>query len=328
MTRLQLTLVATVLVIAPITACAKAKRPSLQPSAPVAGAVMWVEPTDIATRDLFYGPWGADHAPDATGTFTLVASKHSGVNLGMTVKDSRDREWSVKTPHPGGLDSEAPVEVAVSRLLSAVGYPQPPVYFLPAFKLKDDLGTRVMTGGRFRLKDATLTDEGEWQWEDNPFIGTRPYQGLQVLLMMLNSTDLKNSNNSVYHHRTGDLVEQWYTVRDVGAALGDYDRFTPRKGHVGAFERTPYIKGVNNGFVDFAYKGWYRPFVEDRITPADVEWAGNLLGRLSQQQWNDAFRAAGYAPQEAARFIAKLQNKVQEGQALANNTNRRSRDQE
>ena len=44
--------------VASATACAKAKRPALQPSAPVTGAVMWVEPTDIATRDLFYGPWG------------------------------------------------------------------------------------------------------------------------------------------------------------------------------------------------------------------------------------------------------------------------------
>jgi len=327
MTRRQWTLVATVLVVAPITACAKAPRPSLQPSAPVAGAVLWVEPTDIATRDLFYGPWGAEHAPDATDTFTLVASNHSGVNLAMTVTDSRHREWSVKTPYLGGLDSEAPVEVVVSRLLSAVGYPQPAVYFLPAFRLTDDLGTRVMAGGRFRLQDAALTDEGFWQWEENPFIGTKPYQGLQVILMMLNSTDLKNSNNTLYQRRTGDLVEQWYAVRDVGAALGDYHRFIPRKNHIAAFEKTPFIVGVNNGYVDFAYQGSYRPFVEGRITPADVAWASNWLGRLSDPQWQDAFRAAGYQPADASRFIAKLQQKVREGQALANDINRSSRDQ-
>lgn len=308
-------------------ACAKAKRPALQPSAPVPGAVLWVEPTDLATRDLFYGPWGQQNAPDPADTFTLVATKHSGVNLGMTVKDSRGREWSVKTPYPGGLDSEAPVEVAVSRLLSAVGYPQPPVYFLPAFRLKDDLGTRDMVGGRFRLKDDGLTDEGEWRWEENPFVGTKPYQGLQVILMMLNSTDLKNSNNTLYHRRNGDLVEQWYAVRDVGAALGDYDRFTPRKNHVNAFEKTPFIAGVNNGYVDFAYKGWYRPFVEGRISPADVQWASALLGRLSDKQWNDAFRAAHYEPAVAARFIARLKAKVAEGRSvttmLARKTSRR-----
>ena len=103
-------------------------------------ASMWVEPTDLASRDLFHGPWGAENAPDPKGVYTLVERKHTGVNLGMTVKDDKGREWSVKQPFPGSLDSEAPVEVVVSRLLSAIGYHQPPVYFLPAFTLKDDLG--------------------------------------------------------------------------------------------------------------------------------------------------------------------------------------------
>ena len=305
-----------VMLMASAAACAKAKRPALQPSAPVPGAVLWVEPTDLPSRDLFYGPWGKQNAPNPADTFTLVETKHSGVNLGMTVKDSQDREWSVKTPYPGGLDSEAPVEVAVSRLLSAVGYPQPPVYFLPAFRLKDDLGTRDMVGGRFRLKDARLTDEGEWRWEENPFIGTKPYQGLQVILMMFNSTDLKNSNITLYHRRYGDLVEQWYAVPDLGAALGDYDRFTPRKNNANAFEKTAFINGVSNGYVDFAYKGWYRPFVEGRISPADVQWASALLGRLSDRQWNDAFRAAGYEPEVAARFIRRMKAKIAEGRSI------------
>lgn len=315
MKRAAVTLV-TILVLASAAACAKAKRPALQPSAPVPGAILWTEPSDLASRDLFYGPWGAEGAPNPAETYRLVETKHSGVNLGMTVKDSRGREWSVKTPYPGGLDSEAPVEVAVSRLLSAVGYRQPPVYFLPAFKLQDDFGTRTMVGGRFRLKDKTLKDEGTWAWEENPFIGTKPYQGLLVILTMLNSTDMKNSNNTLYQRQNGDLVEQWYVVRDIGSALGDYDRFTPRKNNIAAFEKTPYINGVANGHVQFAYKGWYTPFIEDRISPADVVWASNLLGRLSDQQWNDAFRAAGYEPAEAGRFIAKLKQKVQEGRSL------------
>ena len=45
-----------------------------------------------------------------------------------------------------------------------------------------------------------------------------------MLLMMFNSTDLKNTNNSLYEHRDGDLVEQWYVARDVGSALGDTQR--------------------------------------------------------------------------------------------------------
>lgn len=302
--------------VASAAACAKAKRPAMQPSAPVAGAVMWVEPTDLATRDLFYGPWGQANAPNPADTFTLVESKHSGVNMGMTVKDSRAREWGVKTPYPGGLDSEAPVEVTLSRILSAVGYPQPPVYHVPAFRLKDDFGTRAMQGGRFRLKDASLKDQGAWQWEENPFIGSAPYQGLLVMLMMFNSTDMKNSNNTLYLHRNGDLVEQWYVVRDLGAALGDTVFLAPRKNNVAAFESGPFITGVSNGHVDFAYKGIYRKYVEDRIAAADVAWASELLAKLSDRQWDDAFRAGGYQPDEAGRFIAKIKEKIQAGRGL------------
>ena len=296
--------------------CAGVGRPQVQNTPPKPGVSMWVEPTDLASRDLYYGPWGRELAPDPKDVYDLVELKHTGVNLGMTVKDSKDREWSVKQPFPGNLDSEAPVEVVVSRLLSAVGYHQPPVYYLPAFTLKDDFGKKVEIGGRFRPKVEGLKEVGAWDWADNPFVGTREYQGLIVLLMMFNSTDLKNSNNSLYEHKEGDFVEQWYLTRDVGSALGDTNRIAPRKNHADSFERMPFILGVNNGFVEFAYNGWYKNLVRERIKPEEVAWAANLLGQLSDKQMQDAFRAAGYDPDVAGRFIAKLREKIQQGRSL------------
>jgi hypothetical protein len=299
-----------------ISACAGVKVPVATTAKAPAGASMWIEPTDLASRDLFYGPWGPEHAPNPKGIYTLVERKHTGVNLGLTVKDEKGREWSVKQPYPGGLDPEGPVEVAVSRLLSAVGYHQPPVYFLPAFTLKDDFGKTVEVGGRFRLKDESLKDIGLWKWEENPFVGTKPYQGLIVLLTMFNSTDLKNSNNSLYEHKNGDLVEQWYAARDVGAALGDANPMAARKGHPESFAKVPFILGVSHGKVEFAYGGWYKNLVRDRITPEEVAWASDLLGRLSDKQWADAFRAGGFDPDDARRFITKLKEKVDQGRSL------------
>lgn len=302
--------------VAASTACAGVGVPQASTAPKPASASMWIEPTDLESRDLFYGQWGKENAPDPNGVYELVELKHTGVNLGLTVKDSKGREWSVKQPYPGGLDPEGPVEVALSRLLSAIGYHQPPIYYLPAFYLKDDFGKRVAVGGRFRLKTPSLKDTGEWKWEDNPFVGTKPYQGLIVLLTMFNSTDLKNQNNTLYERRNGDLVEQWYVARDLGAALGDWNPLAPRKSHPETFEQTPYILGVSNGHVVFAYNGWYKNLVRDRITPEDVVWASRLLGRLSDKQWQDAFRAAGYQPEIANRFIAKLREKIDQGKAL------------
>ncbi|HEX6322120.1 MAG TPA: hypothetical protein VFZ36_00220 [Vicinamibacterales bacterium] len=297
--------------------CVSAKRP-VMPSGPVPPeASLWREPSDLAARDLFYGPWGAANAPDPDDTYTLVGLKHSGVNLGLTVRDSRDREWSVKQPYPGDMDSEAPVEVTLSRLLSAVGYHQPPVYHLRQFRLKDDWGTHMEAGGRFRLKHEDLDEEDPWRWEDNPFVGSRPYQGLLALLMLFNSTDIKNSNNSIYEYTSGGRVELWYAVRDIGSALGDTDRFAPRKNHAPSFERTPFILGLTSrGNVDFAYTGWYENYVSDRIAPEDVVWAATLLSRLTDRQWADAFRAGGYEPAVAERFIRALRAKIAEARSL------------
>ena len=299
-----------------VSSCGGAKRPALQPTSDVPGAMLWQEPTDLAARDLYYGPWGARNAPDPNATYTLVERKHSGVNLGMDVVDPQGREWSVKQPYPSRLDDVGPVEVVVSRLLSAVGYQQPPVYYLPSFTLEDDWGTHTEPGGRFRLKEETLTEIGPWRWEENPFVGTKPYEGLLVLLTMFNSTDLKNSNNSLYEHRNGGRVERWYVVRDIGSALGDTNLVAPRKGHPDSFERHPFILGVEGGYVEFASHPWYRRLVRARITPDDVAWASNLLARLTDQQWRDAFRAAGYEPQVASRFIRKLGEKIQQGQEV------------
>ena len=121
---------------------------------------LWVQPSDLATRDLYYGPWGRERVPDPKATYTFVELKHTGVNPGMTVRDPQGREWSVKQAYPGGMDFEGPAEVALSRLLSAVGYRQPPVYYLPTFTLKDDWGTHTEPGGRFRLDEKTLKSAG------------------------------------------------------------------------------------------------------------------------------------------------------------------------
>ena len=315
MKRLSIAVMAVLLTVTAVS-CARAKRPALQPSAPEPGATLWERPDDIASRDLYHGPWGRELAPDPNATYRFVERKHTGVNLGLTVLDAQGREWSVKQPYPGGLDDEAPAEVALSRVLSGAGYHQPPVYYLPAFTLKDDWGTHTEVGGRFRLKHDALDEAGVWQWEENPFIGSRPYEGLLAILMMFNSNDLKNSNNTLYERKRGNRTERWYVVRDIGSALGDLNRIAPRKNHVESFERQPFVLGFNNGYVVFANNSLYKNLYRDRITAADVAWAANLLAQLSRRQWADAFRAGGYEPDVADRFIRKLHEKIEQGRVM------------
>ena len=296
--------------------CATEVRPTFHPPDSPA-ASLWQEPHDLAERDLFYGPWGPERAPDPDGLFTLIERKHSGVNPGMTVRDADGRQWSVKQAPADGWASEAPVEVTLSRVLSAAGYHQPPVFFLPSFRLADDWGVELVPGGRFRLKDKRLKDVGTWSWQQNPFVGTRPYQGLLVILLLFNSSDLKNSNTTLYEYRGGEQIERRFVVRDLGSALGTTGRIAPRKNDVAAFERARFITGIRDGFVEFAYAGFHQELVRGRITPDDVRWACDLLGRMSEQQWHDAFRAGGFEPAVAARYITTLRARIAEGRRTA-----------
>jgi hypothetical protein len=302
--------------------CTAKVRPTMPPSAAPL-TELWQPPADIQSRDLFYGPWGGERAPDPDAAYTLVERKHQGTNPGVTVRDPRGREWHVKQPPHNDQGAEGPIEVTLSRLLAAVGYHQPPVYFVPAFSIADARGTHREPGGRFRLTEKSLHHAGTWSWQQNPFVGTRPYQGLLVMLMMFDSSDLKNDNNALYDLRgPNDSVEHWYVVRDLGTALGETGRLAPQRGDADIFEREPFITGVKDGIVQFNYHGWHKELFA-RISPDDVAWACAALAQLSGRQWSEAFRAGGFDPALADRFIGRLHQKIAEGRRLGESFSRR-----
>ena len=138
-----------------IPMCAPHVRPTAPPwETPM--AQLWEKPLDLDARDLYHGPWGSERAPDPRATYTFVARKQHGTNPGVTVIDARGREWHVKQAPRNHQGAEGPVEVVLSRVLSAVGYHQPPVYFVPSFTMTDASGTHQEPGGRFRLKVSAL----------------------------------------------------------------------------------------------------------------------------------------------------------------------------
>ena len=294
--------------------CAGAVRPTSPPHA-IPMTAWWEQPDNLAARDLFHGPWGAAYAPDPAAQYTFVRPKTGGFNPGVVVRDPQGREWHVKQPRLSHGD-EGPAEVVLSRVLSALGYHQPPVYYLPSFTMRDKSGVHAERGGRFRLDEPSMKDMGEWSWQQNPFVGQRPYQGLLVILLMFNSSDLKNSNNTLYQVQRGGRTTDWYVVRDLGDALGKTGRFAPIRNNLEIFARTRFITGVSGGFAQFDYSGLHGELVNDRISPADVAWASALIGGLSERQWQDAFRAGGYPPNVARQFISILRTRVADAQRI------------
>jgi hypothetical protein len=48
------------------------------------------------------------------------------------------------------------------------------------------------------------------------------------------------------------------------------------------------------------------------VPRADAKWVGQLLARLSPAQIHDAFRAAGYSPEEIEAFSRLLEKRITE----------------
>jgi hypothetical protein len=263
-------------------------------------------------RDLFWGMGGREYAPPPDAVYTFVARDDAGFSASYDVKSPDGTEWSAK------IGPESQTEVVMSRILWGLGYHQPPLYYLPSWKLEQKDGKpRTESEARFRPKLKQLERLPEfWSWADNPFSGTRELKGLLVILLMFNSTDLKDDNNSIYKPSTSwDGADRWYLVRDLGAALGETGKLYPRRNWLDAFESHAFMTSVGDGAVEFDYQGRHQELLS-MITPDDVQWAARQLSRLTDAQWRDAFRAGNYADPIAARFIARIKEKIDDGLAL------------
>jgi hypothetical protein len=275
-------------------------------------AELWNAPT--AARDLYWGVGGQAMAPDSALTYTVVEIKRTGFSSGYTVTSPDHREWSVK------FAPEAPTEVVASRIHWGIGYHQPPIYYVQKWQAEKATTANPQLPARFREKDPKfhggLEDKGAWSYYENPFVGTRELKGLLVLQAMLGNSDLKDDNNATYELKTPvEGARKWYVARDLGQTFGRTGVLDAPRGDIDIFERTPFITGVVNGRVTFDWRGRHDTLFAD-ITPADVRWICSRLQQLRDAQWHDAFRAGGYPPEDAERFIRRLKQKIAEGLAL------------
>jgi hypothetical protein len=276
----------------------------------------------VGRRDLFWGVGGTRYAPPRDAVYGLVGRDDTGFSVSFDVTSPDGLEWSAK------IGPEAQTEVVVSRILWGLGYHQPPIYYLPSWKLEAESGEpRTESEARFRPKLPQLERLDEfWHWADNPFSGTHEFKGLLVVMLMLNGTDLKDDNNSIYEMKEPwDGATRWFVVRDVGAALGETGKLFPRRNWLEGFEQAGFIVGMDEeGRIRFDYEGRHQELLS-MITPADVQWAAQQMQRLTDRQWRDAFRAGNYADPIADRYIRKIKQKIAQGLSFAADTSASTR---
>jgi hypothetical protein len=298
-----------------------------------AGRGLWAAPTNIRALNLYYGPGGAEGQPGER--FTFIKEDLSGTNPKFDVRDEKGVHWKIK------LGSEVRAETAASRLVWAVGYHADEDYFAETLHVAH-LPSRLHRGQNLipangtirnaRLKRETRRKKiGSWRWHDAPFADTREYNGLRVLMTVINNWDLKDGNNAIYE-QNGQRI---YQVSDLGASFGTTGVLLVKdkaKGNLRAYRHSKFFTKITSERVSFAtpslpsfpylfapwdYIGRARlRWIGRNINRADAKWVGELLGQLSAHQIQDAFRAGGYSQAEVDGFTETVQKRIAELNAL------------
>jgi len=276
-------------------------------------AILWREPNDIASRDLFLGPGGEEKKPNLSNV-TFIAESPGGYSVKYQVRDGSGRKWVVK------VGNEARPETTAMRLLWAVGYVTEINYLVPCVHIagapKPKKNVPRCEGDGFA--DARFEERGDgvkrgenWDWKANPFVGKRELKGLLVMMALLNNWDLKTSNNVILQRTSSDgVTERQYVISDLGATFGktggpiSHSRNEPEK-----YVKTEFVAGEKDGRVRFAYSGKQSDLF-DQISPADAKWIGMLLAQLSDKQLEDAFRAANFTAEERQMLITEVKERI------------------
>jgi hypothetical protein len=274
---------------------------------PKGAPILWLAPKDIASRNLFYGPGGAGMRPDLR-RLKFIEQEKGGYSTKFRVSDASGREWVAK------VGKEAQSETAAVRLLWAAGYMTEINYLAPRVNIP---GKGTFENVRFEARPKNIKRLDEWKWDNNPFVDSRAFQGLKVMMVLLNNWDIKDSNNQILFVRDQKRGNQLhYIISDLGATFGKtgslplFWRITRSRNDPKDYEKAKFIDGVKKeGYVDFHYGGKNRGLL-DNITIAEAKWIGTLLSRLSTRQISDAFRAANYSPEEVLMLTDAVRERI------------------
>lgn len=323
----------------PADSPAKRKKDNDKPLPPskIHNPVLWRQPEDIAARNLFYGQGGEKHQPAAP--FTFEAEAKNGSNPKFDARDADGKRWRVK------LAEEARPEVVASRLLWAVGFYANDDYLLPYAKVEgialkrgaDLIHDGHVTEARFARKPGGQSKIGTWKWKENPFLGSREFNGLRVMMAVMNNWDLKDENNAVYRDEKNN--QDIFLVNDVGATFATTHMTNRRfkdKGNVESFRNSKFIVKATDRRVDFGtpapptglllgslgftaaefFKRQGLDWICKDIPRADARWMASLLTQLSHEQIVDAFRA-GHFPQDSINeYVGIVEDRIAQLKAL------------
>jgi hypothetical protein len=273
--------------------------------------VLWREPSDIASRDLLLGPGGEQMKPDLSRV-TFVKEETGGYSKKYRVKDAQGRVWVAK------IGKEAQSETAAVRLVWAVGYVSEINYLAPRVTIE---GKGTFENVRFEARPKNVDRFDPWPWTENPFVGKRELQGLKVMMALMENWDLKDDNNKILAVTRNGNTEIQYIVSDLGSTFGKTGGQKSPMAFIRSikgsrnepedYAKDRFVDGVEGNLVRLDYEGKNSDLMRN-ITIADAKWIGDLLSRLSDNQIQDAFRAANYTPEQVRMLAGAVRKRIDE----------------
>ena len=282
-------------------------KPNKDKKVPSGTPIFWRRPVDIRNRDLFLGPGGSRMQPDLS-RIEFIKEEKGGYSKKFRLRDGSGREWVAK------VGKEAQSETSAVRLLWAVGYPTEINYLVPRVTIP---GKGTFTNVRFEARPEDVKRVGEWKWSENPFVQTREYQGLKIMMALINNWDIKDSNNEMlqFRGRDGDVLV--YIISDLGATFGHasgtplFWRITRSRNNPKNYANSNFLKKVKDNRVELKYGGKNKGLFKN-INVDDATWIASWLSQLSDQQIRDAFRAANYTPSEINLLAGEVRQRTNE----------------
>jgi hypothetical protein len=304
-----LTFLFIITLLTPISAKAQEKDEKKSHKTGPANAVLWREPADIETRNLLLGAGGEEMKPDLS-KLTFIEQKTGGYSTKFRVRDAAGNEWIAK------IGKESQPDTAANRLLWAIGYETEIAYLVPRVTIE---GKGEFENVRLEARPKDVKRIGNWKWEDNPFRVTPEFQGLKIMMVLINNWDMKDDNNEILTSAatTGEAT-QHYIISDLGGTFGKTGGiFTRSRNKPSDYVKADFIEKVKGGFIDFNYGGKNKALFEN-ITVTEAQWLARLLSRLTDEQIKDAFRAANYSQSEVDNLAAAFRERVAALSSLSN----------
>jgi hypothetical protein len=282
-------------------------KPEKKKKMPSGTAVFWNRPDDIKSRDLYLGPGGQELRPDLR-KITFIKEEKGGYSKKYRVRDGSGRVWVAK------IGKEAQSETSAVRLLWSLGYQTEINYLVPRVTIP---GKGTFQNVRFEMRPENIKRGDQWKWKRNPFLGTPEFQGLKIMMALINNWDLKDSNNVVLVTQGNGETELRYAISDLGATFGHastvplFWRIMRSRNNPEKYARTKFFEKVKGERVKLHFGGKSREIMKD-ITVNDAEWLGSWLSQLSDRQLADAFRAANYTPAQVNLLVSTVRTRANE----------------